>query len=170
MVVGGVGDWLAVANTVLGMNAFVAWDATARARQLAGPLPTPPSGWREPAPRRIAGQAPPRRIRSRDVRAIQYGEQDIELHAVEPVLSARHAATLGRAVAFVLDQLADGNRTLPQLLDALESILDDEGIEALSPFDAPPGDLVMVRRHEVAAVLNRLRGLVVPVVVGQAER
>ncbi|MEO0604181.1 MAG: P-loop domain-containing protein, partial [Myxococcota bacterium] len=161
MVVGGVGDWLAVADTVLGMTAFEAWDATSRARDLAGPSPEPPGPWNEPAPRQIAGQAAPRRIRCRDGRAIQWGDVDIELHAVEPLLSASHAMTLGHAVRFVLDGLANGRRTLPQLLDALDAILLDEGVEALSPFGAPPGDLVMVRRHEVAAVLNRLRGLVV---------
>ncbi len=83
------------------------------------------------------------------------------------MLSSRHAQTLGHAVRFVLEELANGRRTIPQLLDALDAILVDEGVEALSPFAAPPGDLVMVRRHEVAAVLGRLRGLVV---VGGAER
>ncbi|MEM6929835.1 MAG: ABC-ATPase domain-containing protein, partial [Myxococcota bacterium] len=168
MVVGGVGDWLAVADTVLGMTAFEAWDATSRAQALAGPAPAPPGPFTEPSPRRIEGQAPPRRLRCRDVRAIQWGDTDIDLTAIEPVLSAWHARTLGHAVRFVLDGLANGRRTLPQLLDALDAILLDEGTEALSPFAAPSGDLVAVRRHEVAAVLNRLRGLVV--VDGLPER
>lgn len=161
MVVGGVGDWLAVADTVVGMTAFRPWDATQAARKLAGPAPTPPNPWQDPSPRILARDAAPRKIRSRDTRAIQYDKTDIELHGIEPIRSARHAATLGHAVRFVASKLADGRRTIPQLLDALDAILRDEGIEALSPFEAPPGDLVAVRRHEVVAVLNRLRRIII---------
>ena len=41
----------------------------------------------------------------------------------------------------------------------LEAVLADEGLEALSPFPEPVGDLVRPRRFEVAAALNRLRTL-----------
>ena len=69
------------------------------------------------------------------------------------------AATIGEALRFVHGHLADGNRTLPMLLDALDAILEDEGVEALSQWEAPTGDLVRPRRHEVAAAMNRLRSL-----------
>jgi hypothetical protein len=80
------------------------------------------------------------------------------LTAVEQVLDAAHAATLGHALRFI-GELADGHRTLPQLLDALDAILDDEGVDALSPFDAPLGTLIRPRRHEVASAMARFRKL-----------
>lgn len=161
MVVGGIGDWLGVADTVLGMTAFRAWDATARAHAIVPFGEGGATAWRDPSPRVVVGQSAPRKIRSRDRRALQFGKEDVPLYGIEPLRSARHAATLGHAVRFVLAELADGRRTLPQLLDALDAILADEGIEALAPFDPPPGDLVEVRRHAVAAVVNRLRSVVV---------
>ena len=160
MVVGGVGDWLSVADTVVGMADFTPWDATEAAREIAGPPPTPPHPLSPPQPRiPIATHERVGKIRARDTRAVRFGDDDIDLIAVEQVLDASHAWTLGQALRFLYEEAIDGQRHLGQLLDALDAILDDEGVEALSPFEAPSGDLVRPRRHEVAAALNRLRAL-----------
>lgn len=160
MVVGGVGDWLAAADTVVGMADFAPWDATEAARDVAGPLPAPPGPMHHPQ-QRVPASRPGEvgRIRARDTRSVRVGDDDIDLVAVEQVLDASHAWTLGQALRFLYEEVVDGSRTVPQILDALDAILDDEGVEALSPFDAPPGDLVRPRRSEVAAALNRLRSL-----------
>ncbi|MGB0640643.1 MAG: hypothetical protein ACPGTU_14995, partial [Myxococcota bacterium] len=54
---------------------------------------------------------------------------------------------------------ANGKRDVGSLLDGLDAALAAEGIDILSPRDTPVGDLVMPRRHEVAAALNRSRAL-----------
>ncbi len=48
-------------------------------------------------------------------------------------------------------------RDLCSLLDALDRELDEEGLDALTPY--PVGHLARPRRLEVAAALNRLRGV-----------
>ena len=160
MVVGGVGDYLAVADVVIAMESFVPRDVTAEARALA---PEPVEAEDELGA--IAPRVPqrqglePGKIRARDDRAFRYGDGEVDLLAVEQVLDASHAATLGEALRLIHEQIADGRRTLPQILDALDAILDDEGPEALSPRSYPAGDLVRPRRHEVAAALNRVRSL-----------
>ena len=160
MVVGGVGDWLAVADRVVAMADFVPHDVTAEAQRLAPEPPTPPGPYPDAEPRVVAARpGEVGKIRARDTRAVRFGDDDVDLIAVEQVLDASHAWTLGQALRFVFEELADGRRNLRQMLDALQAILDDEGVEALSPFDAPPGDLIRPRRHEVAAALNRLRSL-----------
>ncbi|MCB9794475.1 MAG: ABC-ATPase domain-containing protein [Alphaproteobacteria bacterium] len=160
LVVGGVGDYLGVADQVIAMEAYHARDRGAEARALGIPAPPPPGPLQRPAPRvpLRAGTAPGRKVRARDERRLQYGEGDIELGAVEQVLDAAQAWTLGRALALLHEQIDDAT-PLPQLLDALEILLDAEGVEALSPWGAPGGGLVRPRRHEVAAALNRLRSL-----------
>ena len=100
----------------------------------------------------------PGKIRAIAVRALQYGEHEIDLAGVDQLVDASEVATIGHALA-LLHQLSDGRASLRQLLDALEAILDDEGVEALAPWEYPPGDLVRPRRHEVASALNRLRTL-----------
>ncbi|MCB9673638.1 MAG: ABC-ATPase domain-containing protein [Alphaproteobacteria bacterium] len=157
-VIGGVGDYLAAADVVIAMTEWRPSDVTARARELAPERPVPPGPLPSPAPRCPRADGLEGRVRARDTRAVSLDREEIDLTAVEQVLDAAHSATLGHALRF-LGGLADGRRSVPQLLDALDAILDDEGIEALSPFREPPGTLVRPRRHEIAAALNRFRGL-----------
>jgi len=159
MVVGGVGDYLAVADVVIAMDRYVPTDVTPRAKELAGPVPDAPGPFPEPLPRVVVGGLRAGKIRARDTRAVRYGDGEIELSAVEQVLDASHAWTLGQAVRFIGEELAGNGRTLPQVLSALDAILDDEGVEVLSPFDEPAGDLIRPRRFEVAAAVNRVRTL-----------
>jgi len=161
MVVGGVADYLAVADTVVAMHCYEPADRTTEARELAPEVAPAPTPWAPPAARVPSPEGlRPGRIRARDTRAVQYDKRvEIDLTAVEQVLDASHAYTLGQALRFLHDQLIDGDRDLRRCLDALDAILDDEGVEALSPWDTPPGDLIRPRRHEIAAALNRLRRL-----------
>lgn len=155
IVVGGVADYLGVADRVVAMANWLPTDVTTAARALVpeGPEPPGPLGPpspRVPAPRRIE------RVRARDTRAVELDKEEVVLTAVEQVLDGAHAATIGQAVRFLL-ALADGARPLPVLLDAVEAILDDEGVEALSPWSPPGGTLVRPRRHEITAALSRFR-------------
>lgn len=163
MVVGGVGDYLAVADTVLGMMAYHPTDLTDKAREIAGPVPATPGPLPPVRPRVVLrrGLAPTGKgkIRARDTRWLEYGRTDIDLTAVDQVLDAAQARTIGRALALMHDELVDDRRDVRQVLDALEAILDDEGLEVLSAFDTPDGGLVRPRRHEVLATLSRLRSL-----------
>ncbi len=55
-------------------------------------------------------------------------------------------------------------RVLPDVLDALEALLDEEGLDVLDPFrrkDHHPGDYARPRRFEIAAAFNRLRTMTV---------
>ncbi len=155
LVVGGVATYLGAADRVIAMVDWQPHDITDRARALIEPPPPAPGPLHRPGGRRLL----PRnveKVRARDTRAVSLDREEIALTAVEQVLDSAHAATLGHAVRFLLG-LADGERSLSTLLDALDAILDDEGVEALSPWTLPPGDLVRPRRFEVAAALNRYR-------------
>lgn len=163
MVVGGVGDYLSVADTVIGMNAYRPSDLTQRARELAGEPPSPPeplgarAGSRGVVVRSLAPTGKGR-VRARDERRVDYGDEEIDLTAVEQVLDGAHAATLGHAIGW-LHATQPGEHALSALLDALEAALDAQGVEALSPFREPLGSLIRPRRLEVAAALSRLRTL-----------
>lgn len=157
LVVGGVADYLGVADQVVTMTDWRPSDVTEAAHALVPERPAPPGPFTRGAPR-----TPRRhdldRVRARDTRAVSIDKVEIDLTAVEQVLDGPHAATLGHALRFLLD-LADGRRPLPMLLDAFEAIVDDEGIEAVSTWSSPEGTLVRPRRHELAATLNRYRNL-----------
>jgi len=163
LVVSGVGDYLRVADRVVAMDRWRPSDVTERAHAVAGaPLPDrgglsrPAGRCVEPGSLRPSGRG---RVRARDHRRIEYGREEIDLGAVEQVIDGAHAATLGRALQLIGADLADGRTPLPALLDTLDAVLADEGLDCLSPWAEPTGDLIWPRRHEVAAALNRLRAL-----------
>jgi predicted ABC-class ATPase len=164
LVVGGVGDFLAVADVVVAMLSYKATDVTERARELAGPLPQPPRPASRPGPRTIERRGlEPGKVRARDDRAVRYGDGEIDLTAVDQVRDTAHALSIGAALRFLHDELlADrGALTLKKILAALDAILDDEGVEVLGDRGYPDGGLVRPTRHEIAAALNRHRSLVV---------
>ncbi len=160
LVIGGVGDYLGVADVVIAMDSYVPVDVTAEAHQLADPPPAPEVRFQRPVSRiPIPKGLAPEKIRVRDGRAIGYGGGEVDLTAVEQVLDRAHAYTLGQALGFLHAELVDGKRSLVKLLDALDAIIDDEGTEVLSPRSYPDGGLIRPRRHEIAAALNRVRTL-----------
>ncbi|MCB9765555.1 MAG: ABC-ATPase domain-containing protein [Alphaproteobacteria bacterium] len=160
LVIGGVGDYLGVADVVLSMEDHRAHDRTAEARALGIPAPPAPGPLPRPAPRvPLRAGLEPGKIRAWDERRLRYGDAEIELGAVEQLLDPAQAWTVGQALRLLYEDIVDGRRDLPAALDALDAMLDAEGVELLSPREWPAGGLVRPRRHEVAAALSRLRTL-----------
>lgn len=163
LVVGGVGDFLAVADTVIAMHDYVPSEVTERARALAGPKPEAPGPVSVVAPRVVSPDGlEARKVRARTARAVDLDKTELDLTGVAAVLDACAARTLGVTLSWLAEEgLVDGSRDLVRVLDALEGLLDREGVEVLSPYRAPPGFLIRPRRHEVAAALSRWRRLTV---------
>lgn len=159
MVVGGVGDYLAVADTVIAMESWTARDRTERAKSLGLPLAEPPGPLGDPTPR-VGTTAGLRgdKVRARDRRAVQLDREEVDLTGIAGVLDGAHARSIGRALVWLADEgLVNGTRDVRAVLDAYDAILKDEGVDALSPFREPPGDLIRPRRLEVLAAWSRLR-------------
>jgi predicted ABC-class ATPase len=163
LVIGGVGDYLAVADTVVGMVDFRALDLTDKAHSLNVSLPRPPGPLSLAPGRKLAPSSYiPGKISARDDRRVRYNREDIDLVGVEQILSGDHAWSVGQGIA-VMQSLGTGNEPFEKLLDAFEARLDEHGVDCLSPRASPVGDLIRPRRHEIAAALNRHRGLRVAV-------
>ena len=166
LVMGGSGDYLGVADTVIMMDAYRASDVTARAHEIAasGPSRTVEhTGFPAVTPRVVdpASLDPTakgkRRVTARGRDRLSFGEDDIDLSAVEQIADRSQVAGIGRALALLGDGVLDGTITLAEGLDLLDAELDRRGTEAL--LDGRSEDLARPRRHEVAAALNRLRSL-----------
>jgi predicted ABC-class ATPase len=175
LVIGGSGDYLDVADTVVRMVDYLPEDATEEARRVAAEHPTgrvmaEPSRAGTtplpPAPRRVVrGSLDARRgrrsvyVRVPDGRTLLFGEGTIDLVAVEQLVSRAQARAIGLALAYVASRLGAGGATVPELLDMVEAAVAAGGLDTLEPWLV--GDLAEFRRHELAAALNRLRGLCV---------
>jgi predicted ABC-class ATPase len=170
LVVGGAGDWLDVADTVIQMQDYRVHDAGARAAEVVRALPLgdaaprSPGPWPEPLPRvpDPSSLDPSRGRRRERVRAVRdrliaYGEEEIDVSLLAQIVEPGQCRMIGDALVVLARGLADGRRSLVELLDALDARIAAEGFAAVT---APTfGDRSRARRHEIAAALNRLRTL-----------
>jgi predicted ABC-class ATPase len=169
LVLGGSGDYLDVADTVVAMRRYEPSDVTAAAVDVAAAHPTgrtPEAGvlLRRPDPRVVDGASlDPRRgrrdvhVKVPDLRTLLFGRETVDLGAVEQIVSRGQIRAIGQALAVSARVLDSGPRTVPEILDAIEEMLAGDGLDAMD--DRRPGDLAAFRRHELAAALNRIRSL-----------
>jgi predicted ABC-class ATPase len=169
LVIGGSGDYLDVADRVIRMADYLPVDVTDAARRVAAELPTgrlqgSPSPFEPPPPRRIdpasVDASRGRRsvyVRVPDDRTLLFGEETVDLVAVEQLVSRAQTRAVGQALALLGTALLSRSGSLSQALDALEARVAEQGLDALD--ERLVGDLAAFRRFEVAAALNRLRSL-----------
>jgi predicted ABC-class ATPase len=170
LVMGGSGDYLDVADTVLEMRAFAPRDVTAEAQRVAaaiGPLrrrevgePLAPAAPRVP----IAASVDPARgrhrvrVEARGRDALLFGEETVDLRAVEQIADASQVRAIGFALAAARERFMGPGVSVAEILDALDALLDREGLDGLT-LGTARGDLARPRRFEIAAALARLRTL-----------
>lgn len=167
LVVGGSGDYLDVADTVIVMEDYRPREVTAEAKRVAQSHPTGRAAAEATHPLRLTPRtplpesfAPPRgrrhRVRARGLRELVYGDDAIDLSALEQLVDDSQARAIG-AMLTRLRALARPGLALRDLLRVLFDEVETDGLYALDPSP----ELALPRPLEVAATVNRLRGLTV---------
>lgn len=170
LVMGGSGDYFDVADTVIMMDEYVPRDKTAEARRVAesfshrrnfeGGENFGTVRDRRLLPESIDPRRGPRKkvkIAAKSLSLIGFGEEWIELSAVEQLADISQTRAIGDILHFARTNYIDGKRTLGAILDLIEGDLNREGLDAVSGYRK--GNLARPRRFEIAAALNRLRSL-----------
>ena len=172
LVLGGSGDYLGVADTVIWMDAYRPREVTARAHAIAAasetpreatdaaPLVAPPA--RVPDPASINAERRGRdRVRARGTEEIAFGQEEIDLRAVEQIVDPSQTRAIGGLLAHAVARgYLDGRRSIAEGLAALDAELNQSGLDLLAERPGEhPGELARPRMLEVAAALNRLRTL-----------
>ncbi|MFP8876926.1 MAG: ATPase, partial [Myxococcota bacterium] len=102
------------------------------------------------------------KIDAKGLDLLLYGREAIELRGVEQLVDPSQTRAIGNAIHLASRRWMNGERTLLEVLEALETLLDEEGLDVLDPFHEPgrhPGNLARPRRFEIAAAINRLRSV-----------
>jgi len=168
LVMGGSGDYFDVADQVIAMENFQPEDVTKKAKAIAKAniMERTPEGGEHFG--NITGRVPlsdsidPSRgqrdvkLKVRDVDEIIFGNEEIDLSAVEQIVETGQLKAIALAMVYG-KRYIDGCSTLPEILDRVMADLESQGLDILTSF--PEGDLVLFRRFELAAALNRLRTL-----------
>ncbi len=171
LVLGGSGDYLGVADTVIWMDAYRPREVTGHAHAIAAEVGPPrrseaagplgPPAPRIPDPASVSAERGGRtKVRARGVQEIAYGAEEIDLRAVEQLIDPSQTRAIGALLAHAVERgHLDGRRTLAEALALLDADLDRAGLDLLGWAGEHPGDLARPRMLEVAAALNRLRSL-----------
>lgn len=165
LVVGGSGDYLEVADRVLLMEDFLPHDVSQRARDIMNQHPTErttatPRGALAFATRRpLVDSFDPRRgrrsrVRARGLRELTFGEDTIDLSALEQLVDDSQS----RAIGVLLEWLGSHGRDGSSVRELAEQALEEAAGRGLYTVARLP-ELALMRRYELAAAINRLRSL-----------
>lgn len=97
------------------------------------------------------------KVLSRTRDAIDFGEVRIDLTAVQQLVEHSQTRAIGEILLYSAQHMADGV-TVRELLRRIESDLDEKGLDVVKP-GYRLGNLARPRPLEIAAALNRFRGL-----------
>ncbi|MGB9802595.1 ABC-ATPase domain-containing protein [Desulfofundulus sp.] len=169
LVVGGSGDYFAVADRVIMMQNYIPMDVTRRAREIA---------FRHRDERRVEAVGTFNRItyriplpvsftleerarvKARGTDEIIYGHMDIDMQNVEQLVDPAQLRAIAEIIRYAAKNYIDGKRTLREVVLAVMEDIDKEGLDVVSPFKGQhPGDYARPRVQEIAAAINRYRRL-----------
>ncbi len=180
LVMGGSGDYFEPADNIIRMTEYVPEDVTAEAKRIAAERPTGRNAEsdrpftltreRRPVPSSIDASRASRyrsdvKIEARGRDQILFGRETLDLRAVEQLVDPSQTRATGYAMHLVTKRFSDAT-SLNAMMDRLESLFDEEGLDVLAPFlrsgggpGEHPGNFARPRRFEVASGLNRLRSV-----------
>jgi predicted ABC-class ATPase len=167
VVVGGVGDYLDVADRVILMEDYEPTDATPRAREVTSKFPPrTPLGDKEMPPPRMrcvrASSIDLRRgrretARGRGLRTLELGRERVDLSYLEQLAEVGQTETIARLIGELA--AAGRSRGVKEVVEEALASISKSGLDALGNFKGHPGELSLPRAQEVAAAINRIRSL-----------
>lgn len=167
IVAGSSGAYFHVADTVIQMDRYEPRDITALAKGKAQAFPirsTPLEPARTPAFDRrpkaspdLCGERVKLKTLGRD--GVSMNHETIDLRYVEQLCDSEQTAALGYCLLYAQKHLLDSKRTLRQVVEALEELMDRKGLAALCEGRPGAAFLARPRRQEIFACFDRYRGL-----------
>lgn len=85
------------------------------------------------------------------------GKNTVDLRYIEQIADAEQTAALGGLLRYAKENLADGKKTIPQIIDLLEKLLEEKGLAGITSSSYTPCGLAMPRRQEIFSCFNRYR-------------
>lgn len=185
LVAGSSGAFFHIADTIIQMDNYVPKDITASVKKLCCQYPLPSvsvTDFQLPHSHRImsrpaesskrlrhnsrgnhsdSGAAKPERLKTRisGTDGFSLGRQEIDLRYTEQLIDAEQTAALGLLLKYAIEHLADGRRTLPEIVQFLWKNLSSHGLSFFTENQKISCGYAIPRIQEIYACLNRYRGL-----------
>lgn len=185
LVAGSSGAFFHIADTIIQMDNYVPKDITASVKKLCSQYPLPAvsvTDFQLPHSHRImsrpaesskrlihnsrgnhsdSGAAKPERLKTRisGTDGFSLGRQEIDLRYTEQLIDAEQTAALGLLLKYAVEHLADGRRTLPEIVQFLWKNLSLHGLSFFTENQKISCGYATPRIQEIYACLNRYRSL-----------
>jgi len=169
LVLGGIGDYFDVSNTVIQMKNYNPIDATVKAHEISSSTADKrlhegkehhQISQYERIP--IIGCIDPyndykkKSIYSTEINRIHFGKNIIDLTDIEQLVELSQTKAISEAI-FYIDKYIDGKASLREIIYNLMRDIENNGLEILS--DKKSGYFAIFRCLDLAFAINRLRGL-----------
>ncbi|WP_163582524.1 ABC-ATPase domain-containing protein [Gracilibacillus saliphilus] len=170
LVMGGSGDYFDVADQVIMMDQYKPFNVTEKAREIVENQPVS----RQPVTEKLVRDMnqriflPPslnlqkgkkKKVQAKGLYTVMMGASTIQLEDVEQLVDASQTRAIAELLRYMEAKgVLEQGKSLTALLNDIEHVMDQEGLQAFAPFpNQHPGDLARPRRFEIAACLNRMR-------------
>lgn len=185
LVAGSSGAFFHIADTIIQMDNYVPKDITASVKKLCSQYPLPSvsvTDFQLPHSHRIMSRPAesskrlrhnsrgnhsdsdatrPERLKTRisGTDSFSLGKQKIDLRYTEQLIDTEQTAALGLLLKYAVEHLADGRRTLPEIVQFLWKNLSSHGLSFFTENQKISCGYAIPRIQEIYACLNRYRGL-----------
>lgn len=168
LVLGGSGDYLDVADTVIMMENYIPKDVTQKAKKIAEEFPTDrveeskntsiEITHRIPLAQSLSLAGTKKKVKSRGTDTIQYGHTNLMLDDMEQLIDVNQTKAIADIIQYAMKKYMDGKATLKEIVEKVEMDIEKNGLDVISPFyGMHPGDYAKPRPMEIAGAINRLR-------------
>ena len=185
LVAGSSGAFFHIADTIIQMDNYFPKDITASVKKLCCQYPLPSvsvTDFQLPHSHRIMSRPAesskrlrhnsrgnhsdsdatrPERLKTRisGTDSFSLGKQKIDLRYTEQLIDTEQTAALGLLLKYAVEHLADGRRTLPEIVQFLWKNLSSHGLSFFTENQKISCGYATPRIQEIYACLNRYRGL-----------
>lgn len=178
LVAGSSGAFFHIADTVIQMDSYVPVDITEKAKVLCNEFPIPETPVRPftmPESHRIMTTDPKAVGKKRDYRTgavrgeeslkvklqgkdgFSLGKQTVDLRYIEQLIDCEQTATLGLLLKYAVEKLADSKKTLPEIVQFIQTQLEKKGLSAFMEGKYISGGYAIPRVQEIYSCFNRYR-------------
>ncbi|MCM1157527.1 MAG: ABC-ATPase domain-containing protein [Bacteroidales bacterium] len=167
LVAGSSGSYFHKADCVLQMNRYVPMEITELAKKEAESFPIAADGIEQadkPVMKRIVKRdgafLKESRIKTKAMgkESISINKETVDLRYVEQLVDTEQLAALVQIVKYMKLHCFDGTKTLGEAVEEMERSISANGFAAFCDGSIP-GNMVIPRKQEIYAALNRCRGL-----------
>lgn len=178
LVAGSSGAFFHIADTVIQMDSYVPVDITDKAKALCQEFPIPETQVRPfaiPESHRIMTTDPKAVGKKRDYRTgavrgeeslkvklqgkdgFALGKQSVDLRYIEQLIDSEQTAALGLLLKYAVEKLADNKKTLPEIVQYIQTVLEEKGLSAFMDGKYLSGGYAIPRVQEIYSCFNRYR-------------